>query len=152
MTWVLQHLFAFARLDDPARIEDRHAVGDRRQHSEVVRDEDHRQLVLAAQPFEQSQDAGLHRHVERCRRLVGDQELRSARQRNRDRNALSHAARELVGVAAKCGVRVRDAHVFEQLDRARRRSAPVEAEMEPNVLGELLSNREHRMQRRERGP
>ena len=65
-------------------------------HAEVVRDQDDREVVLAPQPVEQPQDAGLHRHVERRRRLVGDQQPRPAGERDRDRDALAHPARELV--------------------------------------------------------
>ena len=52
-----------------------------------------------AERVEQLEDLRLHHHVERRRRLVGDQHLRVARQRHRDRRALAHAAGELVRVA-----------------------------------------------------
>ena len=47
-----------------------------------------------------AQDLRLDRHVERGRRLVGDQQARRARQRHRDHHALAHAAGELVRVGA----------------------------------------------------
>ncbi len=42
----LEHVLAPAGLDDAARVEDRDPVRDRRQHAEVVRDQDDRELVL----------------------------------------------------------------------------------------------------------
>jgi hypothetical protein len=45
---------------------------------------------------EQIEDLRLNRHVERRRRLVGDEEFGLARQRHRDHHALAHPAGELV--------------------------------------------------------
>ena len=47
---------------------------------------------------DQVEDLLLDRHVERRRRLVGDQQLRLARDRHRDHHALLLAARQL-----RCG-------------------------------------------------
>ena len=80
------------RLDDAARVEDRDVVGDRREDAEVVRDQDHREPVLPPQAVEQAQDPRLDGHVERRGRFVGDQQLRPAGERDRDRDPLPHAA------------------------------------------------------------
>ena len=48
--------------------------------------------------LQQLEDLRLHHHVERGRGLVGEQHLRLARQRHRDRGALSHPTGELVRV------------------------------------------------------
>jgi hypothetical protein len=63
-----------------------------------VRDEQYRHTALAAALLDQTQDLRLGRHVERRRRLVGDEELGAGRDRDRDHHALAHAARELVRV------------------------------------------------------
>ena len=68
--------------------------------------------------LEQPQHLGLHHHVERGRRLVGDQQLRVAGERERDQHALALAARELVRVVARAARR--DADQLEQLADARR--------------------------------
>ena len=107
-------------------VEHRDPVGDRRHHAEVVRDQDHGEPALSSQPVEQAQDAGLHGHVERGRRLVGDQELRSAGEGDRDRDPLPHAAGELVREALERLLRIGDAHLVEQLERARGRPLPAE--------------------------
>ena len=69
----------------------------------VVRDEQDRRAVVALQPLHQLEDLRLDRHVERGRRLVGDQQRRVARERHRDHHALPHAARELVRVVVDRG-------------------------------------------------
>ena len=76
----------------------RRSLGD---DAEVVGDQDHRHPALAAQVVEQLQDLRLDRHVERGRRLVGDQQLGLAGERDRDHHALAHAAGELVRVVAR---------------------------------------------------
>jgi hypothetical protein len=70
--------------------------------------------------FEQQlHDLRLGGHVERGRRLVGDQQLRAAGQRDRDHHALPHAAGQLVRVLVEPPLRRRDADQPEQLDRVR---------------------------------
>ena len=69
---------------------------------QVVADEQHRVPSLGrAARCSSSSDLGLHGDVERARRLVGDQHLRAQRHRQRDREPLRLAARELVRVAAQ---------------------------------------------------
>ena len=104
-------------LDDLARVHHRRAVADLRHHRQVVRDQDHRQAQIAGQAHQEIQDLGLHHHVERGRRLVGEQDLRLARQRERDRRALAHAARELVRIPI--GAVARDPDQLEQLAHLR---------------------------------
>ncbi len=53
------------------------------------------------------EDLGLHGHVERRGRLVGEQHLRAAGDRDRDHHALAHAAAELVRVVAEALARPR---------------------------------------------
>ena len=105
-------------LDDLAGVHDHDVVGHFGDDAHVVRDHDHRHLVLLLELVEQVEHAGLHGHVERGRRLVGDQELRVARDRDRDHHALAHPAREPVRVIVEPLLRFRDVHLFEQLDRA----------------------------------
>ena len=73
-------------------------------------------LVLALQLGEQVHDLGLHGHVERGGRLVGDQHLRVQRERHRDHDALAHAAGELVRVVVDPLLGGRDRDPVHQLD------------------------------------
>ena len=72
---------------------------------------------------EQLEDLRLDGHVERGRRLVGDQQPGLVRERHRDHRALAHPARVLVRVAVDAPPRLGDPDEPEQLDRplARRR-------------------------------
>ena len=90
-------------------------VGD---HAEVVGDEDHRHPEPRLERAEQVEDLRLHGDVERGRGLVGDEQARLAREREREQRALAHAARELVRVVVEPTLGVGDADEVEQLDRA----------------------------------
>ena len=113
---MLEQFVSRPGLDDAPGIEDRDPVGDRRHHCEVVRDQDDREVVLAAQAVEQSQDPRLNRDVERGRRFVGDQQAWAAGERDRDRDALPHPARELVRIGVQRTARIGNAYLLEQVD------------------------------------
>ena len=97
-----------------------HMPGD---DAEVVRDQDQRHVALGDERLQQLEDLRLDRHVERRRRLVGDQQLRLAGERHRDHRPLPHPARELVRVVLQPLLRARDADLVEQLDGALGRPA-----------------------------
>ena len=94
-------------LDLASGVHDEHAVGDVGDDAEVVRDQDDRRAEPLADVAHQVEDARLDRHVERGRRLVGDEHLRVARERHRDHHALPHAAGELVRVLVDAPRRAR---------------------------------------------
>ena len=96
-------------LDLAAGVHHEHAVGDLGDDAEVVGDQDDRRAEPLADVAQQVEDPRLDRHVERGRRLVGDQQLRVAGERHRDHHALPHAARELVRVLVDAPLRRRDA-------------------------------------------
>ena len=85
--------------------------------------------------------------VERGRRLVGDQQLGLAGDRHRDHHPLLLAARQLrrKGVDPEPGIG--NAHFVEELDRAPSRLPAGEAPVQPQHLGELEADREHRVER-----
>ena len=63
-----------ADLHDAARVHDDHAVGELRDEPEVVGDEDDRRVRLLLGRLDHLDDLRLDRHVERRRRLVGDED------------------------------------------------------------------------------
>ena len=77
--------------------------------------------VAAAELLHLVQDLRLDRDVERGRRLVGDDQIGLVQQRDGDRHALAHAARELVRIGAQALVGRGDA------DPRERRRAPAPA-------------------------
>ncbi len=88
-------------LRDLPGVHDRDPVGEVADQGQVVRDQHHGEAEFVAQPHQQLDDLGLHRHVERGGRLVGDQQPRAAGERHRDEHALALAAGQLVRVAAQ---------------------------------------------------
>ena len=75
-----------------------HVVGDFGDHAEVVRDEDDRHAAVVAELAEDFENLGLDRDVEGGGRLVGDQQLRVAREGHRDHHALLLPAGHLVRI------------------------------------------------------
>ena len=82
-------------LDDAAGVHDGDVVGTTGDDAEVVGDEDHPHVPITLLLGEQVEDLRLHGDVEGRGRLVGEQELGTAGQRDGDDHTLTHAAREL---------------------------------------------------------
>ena len=114
---VVEDLLDRPLLDDLPGVHDQHAVGDLGDDAEIVGDQDHRQVAVAVQLFDQLQDLRLDRDVEGGGRLVGDQDLGLERQRHRDHRPLAHPAGELVRVVSTRALGVRDPDRPQQLDR-----------------------------------
>ena len=125
-------------------------VGELGDDAEVVGDHHDRHLVLGLQLLHQPQDLRLRGHVERGRRLVGDQDLRVVDQRHRDHHALAHAARELVRVVVDALVGARDLDLLEDVDRLLPRLLLRDVLMDQGRFLELPPDRLHRVQRRHR--
>ena len=126
------------------------AIGDLGDHAHVVRDERDRHPLLVLQHLDQLEDLGLDRDVERGGRLVGDQQLRLARERHRDHHALAHAAGEPVRILVQSRRRGRNAHALENAQRLGLGLRAIEAAMVDERLGDLEAEREHRIQARHR--
>ncbi len=118
-------------------------VGD---HAHVVGDQDDGCIDSVLQITHQLEDLGLHRDVQRRRRLVGEQQLRIARQRLRDHGALPLAAGELVRVGVDPSFWLRDLHHAEEFDGALPRRLRRHREMAAQHLGYLKSDGVDRVQ------
>ena len=88
-------------------------------------------------PRDETQDLLLHRHVERRRRLVGDDEPGLEREGGGDQHALAHAPRELVRIGGERARGVADVHFLEQLERPRAGVGAAHAGDEAHAVGEL---------------
>ena len=99
-------------------------------------------LELGAQPAQQVENLRLRRHVEARRRLVEHDQLGVAGERHRDHDALLLTAGELVWILARRALRIRKAHVRDQLaNAAAARSAPRLADgVHRHRLGELVAD------------
>ena len=85
-----------------------------RNDAEIMGDQHHRHAGLVAQRGDQREHLRLHRHVERGGRLVREQQARPAGQRQRDRDALRHAAGDLVRIGTQLPLRLGQADAAEQ--------------------------------------
>ena len=98
-------------LDDLAGVHHGDVVGAPGHDAEVVGDEHHRHVAVSLLVLEEVEDLRLHRDVERGGGLVGEEHRRAAGERDRDRDALAHAARQLVRVLVEPPSRLGDADV-----------------------------------------
>ena len=99
-------------LDDMTGIHDGDVMGEAGDDAEIVRDPDDGGAELGLQPLDELDDLRLDRHVERRRRLVGDDQFRRAGERHGDHDALAHAAGELVGIVVEARRRLGDADLM----------------------------------------
>ena len=138
------------RLDDPAGIHDVHRLGDRRDHAQIVGDQQQRHAGLVRDLADQLEDLGLHRHVERGGRLVGDQQLRPPRQDHGDHHPLALAARELVRVEVGREARRIEPHPRHRAACRGLGLGPPDAAGPAQPLGDLPADRVDRVQCRHR--
>ena len=137
-------------LDDPPGIHDGHPIAGFGDHAHVVRDQHDRGAVLLAEPAQQRNDLRLDRHVECRRRLVGDDQARLAGERQRDHDALAHAAGELVRILIEALLGRRDAGLLQQPDRALASLGGADRQVRLDRLDQLLADRVQRIERRQR--
>ncbi len=150
MPRVVQHLADRTGLDQLAAVHDRQLLADLGDHRQVMSDEDQADPGLAAEPGQQPQDLVLDRHVERGGRLVAQDDLRLAGQRDRDHYPLAHAAGELVRIGTVPPLRIRDADPAHQVERQLRRLGPADAQVDHRRLGDLAADPHHRVERAHR--
>ena len=129
-----------------AAVEHDHAVGDREDARQLVRDDDERDAEVARESPDQRVELGGRDRIEARRRLVEEQDHRIERHRARDRRALLHAARDLRRQVAgeRTEADERQLHPRDQLDLVGR-EVRVLLERQPHVLGER-----HRAEQRAR--
>ena len=102
--------------------------------------------ISALQLLEQVEHAGLDRHVERGRRLVGDQQSRLERQGAGDADALALPARQLVRVAV--AQITRQVHAIEQVLDALAQLGTLGDLLQQERLADRLADRQSRVERR----
>ena len=117
MLGVVEDLVESPGLDDPPPVHDQDPVGDLGHDAEVVGDQYHRQAPLGVQRLQEPQDLRLDRHVERGRRLVGDQQVGLQGEPHRDHRPLAHPTRELVRERVHALLGSGDPDRLQQLDR-----------------------------------
>ena len=132
------------------RVHDGDAIGRLRHDTEIVRDEQERQVEGRLHLPEKVENLSLDGHVQRRRRLVGDDERRLAGNRHRDEHPLPHAAGELMRVVVHAGVRLRYPNLLEQIDHRRTSVAPRRAAVDEERFSDLIADREDGVESRHR--
>ena len=129
-----------------ALVHHQHPIGDIGDHAHIVGDKNHPHLHLLLQHFDELQDLRLNRHVQRRRRLVGNQHRRTAGERHGNHHALAHAAGKLMRVATQNGLRLRNAHQLQHPSGLAERFIAAQPLMQADGLGDLFPDRENRVQ------
>src|SRR5260221_14642751 len=114
MPWLGDRLGVVRCPGEVAAVHDDDAIGAARHDTKVMGDEYDGGVEVAPQTGDELKNLRLDRHVERGGWLVGDQQLRIARERDSDHDALAHAAAELVGIRAQAAGSVWNADGFHE--------------------------------------
>ena len=104
-------------------------------------DQHQRHAAFALQAAQQIEDLRLDGDVKRGGGFIGDQQLRVAGDGHGNHDPLVHATRQLVWVGLQAGLRVRNTHLLKQLDGAALCRLAVHAEVDPEGLGQLKTDR-----------
>jgi hypothetical protein len=136
-----------AALDDAPRVHHDHVIGHFGHHTQVMRDQHDGGCGFLLQAAHQFQDLRLYGHVERGRRLVGNQQPRLAGQSHRDHHALAHAPAELVRKFVDALLRRRDPYLAQHLDGPLTRLWTAHPAMAQQAFDDLLANGECRIER-----
>ena len=105
-------------LHDVAAVHHYDAVGHLGYDAQVVGDEDDADAVFALQVLQKLENGLLHRHVEGCGGLVGDDDVGVVDERHGNHDALLLATAELVGVAVVYLLGAGEKHLAEEVDHA----------------------------------
>ena len=99
MLWRGKHYLYRSALYNPAQIHHRYVVSNVGHYTEIVGDikDAHTQSPLPL--TQQSENLAFGGHVERCRRLICNQNPRTAAQRHGDHRALAHSSAELMRIS-----------------------------------------------------
>ena len=134
----VKNLLDVAFFDFFPPVHDDHPVRDLGNDAHVVCDENDRHAHFLLQQPHQLEDLRLNGDVERRRGLVGDEQLRLARQRHGDHHALAHSPGKLVRVAA---------HLLEHAQCLAACRREILALMQTYRFGDLLPDGEHGVER-----
>ena len=150
MLRVLHDLGHGAALHHAPGVHHRYAVGHFAGDAHVVGDKDDRHAEFALQLTQEQEDLDLHCGIQRRGRFVGEQQLGRTGEGQCDHRALAHAAGHLVRVGIQPALGVGDLHAFQHLQRPGAAGGLVDAAVADHRLGDLVADREHRVEREHR--
>ena len=137
----------FGLLENLSGVHHDDVVGHAGDDAEVVRDENDARPGVDFELFDEFENLGLNRHVERGGRLVGDEQFRLARKRHGDHHALSHAAGKFVRVAIDAHSCIGYADRLQHFDGVFVSLLFRVTEMKPRNLHQLFRDAHERIER-----
>ena len=146
MIGAAQYLFGQAELHQIAAIHHRHLVGNVGDHAHVMGHQHAAHLTLFAEGADKLEDLILNGDVECCGRLIGDDQLRIAGERDGDNHPLTHATGKLVRILFDAQLRLRDTHRPHQLQCLGKSGFAREVGIGQNGLHQLMLNGEQRVE------
>ena len=138
------------RLDDKPLLHHRDPAAELGQHRQIMRDQHQRHVAILDQPAHQIEDACLCRHIQRRRRLVGDQQRRLQRDGLRDHHPLALAAGQFMRIAVQTVSRGGKTDAVELGSGDLARFGKACAGVDHQRFGDLRADRANRVQRRHR--
>ena len=98
-------------------VHDNDFVRSFRHQRQVMSDEHQRHVLFLLQFQQQLDDLRLDGHIQRRRRFIGNQQLRSTGNRHRDHHALAHPTGKLMRIHVQTRGRIGDPHLVQQVNR-----------------------------------
>ena len=105
MAHVVEHIIRGSFLHNATGIHHCYILTDLCHNAKVMGDHEHGHFFVTDQLFHELQHLRLNGYIQSGGRLIRDQKLRAAGQRNRNDNTLLHAAGELMRVIVSAGFR-----------------------------------------------
>ena len=142
-----EHALDGAMFDDLAVLHHADPLRDLSHDAEVVGDEKKRHVQPRLDFLKQRDDLRLHGDVERGGRLVGDEQIGLVGKRHGNHYALALTAGELMRIALEPALRIADADLAEDFQRARARRRSGQAAVQQQDLADLLLDGVQRIER-----
>ena len=136
-----------AFLDLLALQHDNDPISRFRHNAHIMGDEDDGHALFFLQQFDQLENFGLNSHIQRCCRLVGNQQMRTASQTHGNHHPLAHPARQLVRIIIQPPRRTGNPHAFQNPQGFRARGLRVEPAMVFQSFADLEADGQHRIER-----
>ncbi|SPU65668.1 Uncharacterised protein [Brucella neotomae] len=135
-----EELFRHTGFDHFTGAHDIDPVGEAAHDAQIMRDENHRHSEPLLQICQKVQNLRLNGDVQRCGRLIRDQDIRLVGKRHGNHDALALPTGKLIRVAVDAPFRFGNADQFQEFQNARAGILLAEAAMIAKRLGQLIAN------------